>query len=363
MDQTEPLDARDLMLEEYRLNEIDKSYTDARDRHLSTIDRCISNTQTALYRISADIKARETGQLSRRLHQYTAFARNGLAQKLAQDSLKYFVNKYGVNLAAYQHESDVKGISALTNIRRINQDEVEGMDFIFRYPSVGPGYFVVRCDRREEIHRFERNPFLPATGPGQKGLSRLVSHFNLVSMRCHLREDARLLSADEIVRTFGYRVVDHDDNDVDTNWVERSNTRLISNNANTNTIAITDTDTDTNNHTTDDTTTDTTTDTDTDTSTNTTTNRHIDNNISSSSSSRWSPPRLRTRQRNRATAAAAAPPTTAIRKTPRANTRKRKTPATAAAASYLHAQAAAPARAHRPSCPGSPFCSFMEMEG
>lgn len=111
MDQTEPLDGRDLMLEEYRLNEINKSYTEACDRHLSTLDKFLSNTLTALSRISEDIKARETPQLSSRLHQYTVLTRSGLVQKVAQDHLEYFFNQYRVDLAAHQNESDLKSIS------------------------------------------------------------------------------------------------------------------------------------------------------------------------------------------------------------------------------------------------------------
>ncbi|KAH6614597.1 hypothetical protein B0J18DRAFT_439740 [Chaetomium sp. MPI-SDFR-AT-0129] len=97
MDQAEPLDGRDLVLAEYWRKEIDKSYTKARDRHLppipSTIDKCISNIQAALSPISAEIKARETPQLSNWLHQHTVLEQDSLSKKLAQD----FVNKYGVD--------------------------------------------------------------------------------------------------------------------------------------------------------------------------------------------------------------------------------------------------------------------------
>ncbi|KAH6617787.1 hypothetical protein B0J18DRAFT_261321 [Chaetomium sp. MPI-SDFR-AT-0129] len=333
MAQTEPLDGRDLVLEEYWRNEIDKSYAEARDRHLSTIDKWISNTQTAVSRISTDIKARETVHLSNRLHQYTLLTREGLVEKLVQDSLEHCIKKYGVDLAVSRREPEVERGSAppQVNIRRIDQDEVEGTDFIFRYPDFGPGYFVVRCDRREAIHRFERDPFLRATGPHQRGLSQLVSHFNLVSLKCHPREEARLFSADEIVKKFGYRVVDHDGDDVDTDWVEHSNYRLASNGANSNNNNRTNTNTGTN----------------TSSRTNTNNNTNTSNNNTASSSR--STTRLRTQQRNKSTAAAA---TTASTSTSPRATRKRK-------ASVPAAPSPAPRRVHLAPSPslgsGSPI--------
>ncbi|KAJ4287409.1 hypothetical protein N0V88_007681 [Collariella sp. IMI 366227] len=115
---------------------------------------------------------------------------------------------------------------ALTRIRTILAHEVEGMDFIFRYPLVGPGYFVVRCDRYktvlgEFIHQFKEDPF---------EYKRAVRHFNQVApkRKCHEAQDKKFCSEEEVVRKFGYRVVDTEGNDVVSDWVAESNAHVTS---------------------------------------------------------------------------------------------------------------------------------------
>ncbi|KAL2133991.1 hypothetical protein VTI74DRAFT_1244 [Chaetomium olivicolor] len=109
-------------------------------------------------------------------------------------------------------------------IRTIYADDVEGIDFIFRFPLVGDGYYIIRCDRYEStlggiIHQFKEDPF---------EYRRAVRHFSLLAPRprCHLAQDQEFCSEEEIVRKFGYRVIDDKGNDVSSEWVTESNARL-----------------------------------------------------------------------------------------------------------------------------------------
>lgn len=79
---------------------------------------------------------------------------------------------------------------------------VEGVDFIFPYPAVGPGYYVVRCDRAIYMHQFDEDPFRL-----WGGTNALVKHFarKCPKPTCHRRKDARIYTTDQIITKFGYR--------------------------------------------------------------------------------------------------------------------------------------------------------------
>ncbi|KAK4032664.1 hypothetical protein C8A01DRAFT_40895 [Parachaetomium inaequale] len=118
---------------------------------------------------------------------------------------------------------EAEDIRDSTGVRRIRAHDVEGQDFIFPYPAIGPGYFVVRCDRGKFRHQFQQDPLSLF-----RGRHIMVNHFNRKAPKppCHERDEAKEYAAEELVRLFGYRVVDEEDNDVDSDWVERSNERL-----------------------------------------------------------------------------------------------------------------------------------------
>ncbi|KAL2147490.1 hypothetical protein VTI28DRAFT_8745 [Corynascus sepedonium] len=108
------------------------------------------------------------------------------------------------------------------DIRTLAKDEVEGDDFIFPYPGLGPGFFIVRCDSETLLHRFEEDP-LRITG----GRPFLVKHFSSTSKRCHRRDkNGPLPTVPDTIKTSGYRVIDYDGENVTHEWVEESNRRL-----------------------------------------------------------------------------------------------------------------------------------------
>ncbi|KAL2198051.1 hypothetical protein P885DRAFT_34426 [Corynascus similis CBS 632.67] len=131
------------------------------------------------------------------------------------------------------------------DIRTLAKDEVEGDDFIFPYPGLGPGFFIVRCDSETLLHRFEEDP-LRITG----GRPFLVKHFSSTSKRCHRRDkNGPLPTVPDIIKTSGYRgmlylkayapsmfianhytrvliVIDYNGENVTHEWVEESNRRL-----------------------------------------------------------------------------------------------------------------------------------------
>ncbi|KAK4126829.1 hypothetical protein N657DRAFT_177490 [Parathielavia appendiculata] len=116
-----------------------------------------------------------------------------------------------------------------TDIRTIDAVGVEGIDFIFRNPGTGHGYYIVRCSQGESVYHFKYNPFDHA--------KRAIKHFNLKNPRpkCHERRHDATIYGDgdleEIIKKFGYRVVNSDGSDVDNDWVEQSNARLAEENA------------------------------------------------------------------------------------------------------------------------------------
>ncbi|KAK3384601.1 hypothetical protein B0T24DRAFT_609078 [Lasiosphaeria ovina] len=95
--------------------------------------------------------------------------------------------------------------------------EVEGQDFIFRYPNFGDGWFIIRCDgdqHRSSIDcKFTDHPLK---------YNRAFSHFRqpVGRHKCHDVDVSGIYSPDEIVRKFGYRVWGDEVTDL---WVEQSN--------------------------------------------------------------------------------------------------------------------------------------------
>ncbi|KAK3384605.1 hypothetical protein B0T24DRAFT_93239 [Lasiosphaeria ovina] len=102
--------------------------------------------------------------------------------------------------------------------------EVQGLDYIFRSPSVGSGcWFIIRCDgnqdRNSTVYRFTDHPL---------NCNRAFRHFDPESGEkhgCHgaLRK-SDIDSNEKIVKRFGYRVVG---NELCDKWVEESNRMTI----------------------------------------------------------------------------------------------------------------------------------------
>jgi hypothetical protein len=74
---------------------------------------------------------------------------------------------------------------------------IEGNEYIFEYPSFGPGWFVLRCHHGEVTapHTFDRDPL---------AANRALDHFNdPKAYNCH--DTSKRYTLDEIVMNFGYR--------------------------------------------------------------------------------------------------------------------------------------------------------------
>ncbi|KAL2019406.1 hypothetical protein VTK56DRAFT_9697 [Thermocarpiscus australiensis] len=121
-------------------------------------------------------------------------------------------------------DSECSNDRTLDSIRTISSTDVEGLDYIFRYPRFGPGHFVIRCDADAEtssvVYRFE--------GLAPLSRNRAIKHFSDDSpkQRCHDITVSGRYTEEEIVRKFGYRVVDEKGNNVTREWAARSNGRL-----------------------------------------------------------------------------------------------------------------------------------------
>ncbi|KAL2166480.1 hypothetical protein VTG60DRAFT_2717 [Thermothelomyces hinnuleus] len=86
-------------------------------------------------------------------------------------------------------------------VRKIKKFEVEGLDFIFPYRPLGPGFFVVRCDSQRTERHFEKDP-LRLYG----NRTQLVRHFSARNARCHTWDrGSRPPTVEEIIRNWGYR--------------------------------------------------------------------------------------------------------------------------------------------------------------
>jgi hypothetical protein len=81
-----------------------------------------------------------------------------------------------------------------SGVGTIDAFEVEGRDFIFRFPPLGSSYYVIRCD-----HNFP--------GPFQNDpldASRATKHFNKKTPKCHAA-GKEYRTNEEVIRDFGYR--------------------------------------------------------------------------------------------------------------------------------------------------------------
>ncbi len=79
-------------------------------------------------------------------------------------------------------------------IRPISEWEVEGKEYIFRYPALGSGWFVVRCERGEkEALLFQTNPFHD---------NQALNHFN---SKCKYHDATRKYTELEMMEAFGRR--------------------------------------------------------------------------------------------------------------------------------------------------------------
>ncbi|KAK0615554.1 hypothetical protein B0T17DRAFT_346820 [Bombardia bombarda] len=97
--------------------------------------------------------------------------------------------------------------------------EVEGEDFIFQYPSFGPGWFVLRCDFgdfRPPV-QFKANPF-------DAMIPLAMQHYNTENgCKGHVHRRREQYTADEIMQEHGHRVRG---NGVNEEWVRSANHRL-----------------------------------------------------------------------------------------------------------------------------------------
>jgi len=101
--------------------------------------------------------------------------------------------------------------------------EVEGQEYIFKYPDNGNRFYVLRCNRGlfTPEYTFATHPFQPTEfhdrGPA-------YSHFNYdKTCKGDNHDHSRQYTANEIVKEFGYNVSGPDVND---EWVQRANARL-----------------------------------------------------------------------------------------------------------------------------------------
>ncbi|KAH6842755.1 hypothetical protein B0I37DRAFT_203026 [Chaetomium sp. MPI-CAGE-AT-0009] len=83
--------------------------------------------------------------------------------------------------------------------------EVEGVDFIFQYPAIGPGYYVVRCEGPSHMHQFKEDPLQLRGRKAPRCV--MIKHFarRYPTPKCHEKEEAETYTVDQIITKFGYR--------------------------------------------------------------------------------------------------------------------------------------------------------------
>ncbi|KAK3945702.1 hypothetical protein QBC46DRAFT_96461 [Diplogelasinospora grovesii] len=101
----------------------------------------------------------------------------------------------------------------------LSYEEVREKDHIFKYPYIGRGWFVIRCDGNSgRIHHFTSYPMRNKL---------VVNHFRTSNPpeKCHGEDIAGTYTQNEIVRKFGYQVTDiHPEDDA---LVKQSNDSLV----------------------------------------------------------------------------------------------------------------------------------------
>ncbi|KAK4162897.1 hypothetical protein QBC43DRAFT_71352 [Cladorrhinum sp. PSN259] len=121
------------------------------------------------------------------------------------------------------------GTRAMKN-KDLLSTEVEGIDFMFKYPDYGPGWFVIRCPSKDDTKSpvsFKEHP-LSAFGPSKPSLA--LRHFNNDDGTCygHSAYKKKPYSSAEIMELFGHRVRGVHGARVDEGWVTSSNEMLKS---------------------------------------------------------------------------------------------------------------------------------------
>lgn len=126
-------------------------------------------------------------------------------------------------------------------MRAVRDESVQGKEFVFPYPAIGPGFFVIRCVSNKKTQIFVEDPW-------HQDLA--IRHFKFRKRICHEETGPKTYTNEEIVRKFGYAgkprylgpvtgrgpavkdlhqptaVIDSEGDDVDGDWVARSNAHL-----------------------------------------------------------------------------------------------------------------------------------------
>jgi len=88
-------------------------------------------------------------------------------------------------------------------MRTVDADLVKAREYIFPFPSLGRGWYVVRCDLgRPDNRGFLRFKSHPFEGPSEINPSPAMNHFRKKTCQGH---EAKIYTDLEIVREFGYR--------------------------------------------------------------------------------------------------------------------------------------------------------------
>ncbi len=80
-------------------------------------------------------------------------------------------------------------------VRSLQSWEVEGHDYIFKWPASGEDWFVVRCGPKEKPFIFQSHPFEE---------DRAMKHFNETACRHH-DSDIPFTGPMDILKDFGYK--------------------------------------------------------------------------------------------------------------------------------------------------------------
>ncbi|EFX00443.1 hypothetical protein CMQ_7445 [Grosmannia clavigera kw1407] len=96
----------------------------------------------------------------------------------------------------------------------ISSWEVQGDEFIFQHHLLGPGWFVLRCDRGSDLRAvtFRAHPFHNR---------RAWNHFNTGGCKYHDRW--RTYTDEDLLEHFARRVVDSNDENFTDDWAQQSN--------------------------------------------------------------------------------------------------------------------------------------------
>lgn len=104
-----------------------------------------------------------------------------------------------------ESSSTLSGARAVKNKDLLTTD-VEGTDFVFKYPDYGPGWFVIRCTPKDGSSAAVCFKEHPLSTVGINSSSPAKRHFN-ESHKCsgHNTTDTKKLSSIEIMEAYSYR--------------------------------------------------------------------------------------------------------------------------------------------------------------